>query len=174
MSYLVISSSLNPESRSRVLAREALKALKDTGVETQWLDLAEYSLPLCDGHTAYDEPQVQEVKAFVHKAEGILLAAPIYNFDVNAAAKNLIELTGSSWSEKTVGFLCAAGGQGSYMSIMSLASSLMLDFRCLVLPRFVYATGDSFEESKVSDPKIQERILELAQKLHRICQALKD
>ena len=110
MSYLVISSSLNPESRSRVLAQDALKALKDTGVETQWLDLADYSLPLCDGHTAYDEPQVQEVKAFVHKAEGILLAVPIYNFDANAAAKNLIELTGSSWSEKVVGFLCAAGG----------------------------------------------------------------
>lgn len=174
MSYLVISSSLNPQSKSRVLAQDAMKSLKDMGVETQWLDLADYTLPLCDGHKTYDQPQVQEVKAFVHDAEGILLAAPIYNFDVNAAAKNLIELTGASWSNKVVGFLCAAGGQGSYMSIMSLASSLMLDFRCLVIPRFVYATGESFEEFTVSDPKIQDRIHELTQKLHRICHALKD
>ena len=61
-----------------------------------------------------------------------------------------------------MGFLCAAGGKGSYMSIMSLANSLMLDFRCIVLPRFVYVTGESFEGDRLADPKIDQNIQELA------------
>ncbi|MDP6500219.1 MAG: hypothetical protein QF847_03295 [Candidatus Marinimicrobia bacterium] len=61
----------------------------------------------------------------------------MYNYDVNAAAKNLLELTGSGWNEKTVGFICNAGGDKSYMSVMSFANSLMLDHRCKIIPCFV-------------------------------------
>ena len=39
----------------------------------------------------------------------IVLATPVYNYHVSAATKNLIELTGSAWEDKLVGFLCAAG-----------------------------------------------------------------
>ena len=173
MSYLVISSSLNPESRSRVLAQSAFKSLQETGVSTRWLDLADYTLPLCDGDSTYDNAQVVEVAGYIEKAYGIILAVPIYNFYANAAAKNLIELAGSAWSNKIVGFLCAAGGKASYMSVMSIANSLMLDFRCLIIPRFAYATGDSFEGERLSDPKVRTRIQELTQELDRMCQALK-
>ena len=173
MTYLVISSSLNPESRSRVLAKFAFESLKEANMSTQWLDLTDYSLPLCDGHSTYDHPQVKEVAGYIEKADGIILAVPIYNFYSNAAAKNLIELVGSAWSNKIVGFLCAAGGKASYMSVMSLANSLMLDFRCLIIPRFAYATGDSFEDKILSDPKIKNRIEEMTQELNRLCEALK-
>jgi len=71
-----------------------------------------------------------------------------------------------------VGFLCAAGGKGSYMSVMSLANSLMLDFRCLIIPRFVYSTGEDFEEGEVTDPNVGDRVGELAKELDRICMAL--
>ena len=172
MAYLVISSSLNPQSRSRLLARSAFKILEKMKVPIEWLDLAKYSIPLCDGNSAYENSQVKELKDKIHHAEGILLAVPIYNYYANAVAKNLIELTGEAWSNKVVGFLCAAGGKGSYMSIMSLANSLMLDFRCLIIPRFVYTTGEAFEDGKVSDPETEDRINELARELKRICAAL--
>ena len=103
------------------------------------------------------EAQEAQGRAAVHGAEvdlthtiirapidGIVVATPIYNYDASAAAKNLVELTGRAWQNKVVGFLCAAGGDGSYMSIMALANSLMLDFRCVIVPRFVYATGGAF------------------------------
>jgi len=96
-----------------------------------------------------------------------MLATPVYNYDVSAAAKNMVELTGSAWEDKVVGFLCAAGGMGSYMSVMSFANSLMLDFRCLIIPRFVYATGDSFTGDKVTDTKVAKRIGHVAAELVR-------
>src|SRR6187397_2898113 len=139
--YLVISSSLRAGSYSRLLA-EALAA--ELAPDSELVNLRDYPLPICDGESAYAHPNVGLLGAKVTGARVIIVAVPIYNYDANAAAKNLIELTGSSWENKIVGFACAAGGQSSYMSIMALANSLMLDFRCVILPRFIYATKSDF------------------------------
>ena len=112
-------------------------------------------------------PKSKEPGSRIEEAAGILVAAPVYNFDMNAALKNLVELTGSAWEGKVVGFLNAAGGDTSYMSVMSMASSLMLDFRCVIVPRFVYATGSAFRDGVVSDRKVAGRIDELAKELVR-------
>ena len=112
MSYLIVACSLNPESRSLVLAQHAEEALRQTGATVDFMALKKNPLPLCDGDSVYTQPEVISAAERIQKAEGILLSVPIYNYDANAAAKNLIELTGKSWQDKVVGFLCAAGGQG--------------------------------------------------------------
>lgn len=173
MKYLVIACSLNPESKSRIMAATALKSLESKNAEVELIDLAELKLPLCDGATVYGDPVVQELAAKVEAADGILIATPIYNYTVNAAVKNLIELTGRAWTEKVTGFLCAAGGQGSYMAIMAIANSLMLDFRTVVIPRFVYATGDQFQGSKIAHEDLSTRIDQLSSELMRFTSALR-
>ncbi|MEC7641520.1 MAG: NADPH-dependent FMN reductase [Nitrospinota bacterium] len=162
MSFLIIATSLNPQSRSRIMAKEAQNALKEQDEDVVFVDLFKCPLPICDGQSVYETPEVQNFSETVRNAQGILLAVPIYNYDANAAAKNLVELTGDAWKEKVVGFICAAGGNSSYMSVMGLANSLMLDFRCLILPRFVYATGKSFKEGALIDGEVKNRLAELA------------
>lgn len=173
MPLLVLSSSLNSESNSRTLAREAHRVLAAAGHEATFLDLRDLPLPLCDGGNAYAHPHVAQARTAIAAADGILLATPVYNYDANAAAKNLIELTGKAWGNKVVGFACAAGGHGSYMSIMALANSLMLDFRCIVVPRFVYATERDFAGATIATPAIAQRTAELAHELARLADRLK-
>ena len=103
-------------------------------------------------------PVQKKLSAAIEGADGILIAAPVYNYDVAAATKNMIELTGSAWEDKIVGFLCAAGGHASYMSVMAYANSLMLDFRCVIIPRFAFATSDAFDGERINDKKVAERI----------------
>jgi NAD(P)H-dependent FMN reductase len=160
--YLVISASLRSASLSRMMADVLRAAYAKLGVTHQVVDLREFVLPLCDGETAYGHPHVTTLSGLIKSARVIVIATPIYNYDANATAKNLIELTGKAWENKTVGFLCAAGGSSSYMSIMGLANSLMLDFRCLVIPRFVYAKGDDFTPEKQPSANLAARIYELA------------
>jgi len=69
-----------------------------------------------------------------------------------------VELTGDAWEGKIVGFLCAAGGDSSYMAPMSFANSLMLDFRCLIIPRFVYATSEDFRDGRLHSQGVRDRI----------------
>lgn len=174
MSLLVLSCSLSPDSRSRVMARYALDALAERETEAELLDLQDWPLPLCDGEAAYDDPNVKPLTEKIAAADGLLVAAPVYNFDVNAAAKNLVELTHKAWQDQIVGFLLAAGGQSSYMSVMGFANSLMLDYRCLILPRFVYATKQAFDGEQITEPLITARIDELVEKLIAVSSALRE
>lgn len=173
--YLVISASLNPKSRSKALAEVAHAELKShTQAEVELLDLQEISLPTCDGGACYAAETVQTLSRAVTAADGILIATPIYNYDVNAAIKNVVELTGKAWTEKIVGFVCAAGGHVSYMAPMGLANSLMLDFRSLILPKFVFATGKAFDENnQLVDQEIRDRVKELSQRLIFVVEALR-
>jgi NAD(P)H-dependent FMN reductase len=131
-------------------------------VDARLIDLRDAPLPLCDGETAYEHPAVGPLSQLISDARVVMIATPIYNFDASAALKNLIELTGDSWGNKVVGFLCAAGGNSSFMSIMSLANSLMLDFRCLIIPRIVYATRNDFSDGTVNSPELRRRVEQLA------------
>jgi hypothetical protein len=49
----------------------------------------------------------------------------------------------------------------------------MLDFRCVIIPRFVYATGDAFDADQIKDPKVVRRVEEVATELIRFGQALR-
>jgi FMN reductase len=171
--YLVVSTSGNPDSNSRRMGRLAFGHLQKARVDCVWLDISEMGLPLCDADACYTQPAALKLSKAVEAADGILIATPVYNYDVSAAAKNMVELTGSAWEDKVVGFLCAAGGMNSYMSVMAFANSLMLDFRTVIIPRFVYATGRAFEGDQLKDDKIGERIAEAAAELIRFTQALR-
>jgi FMN reductase len=146
--------------------------LVSAGVAVQFFDLAVKPLPLCDGMRAYEDRNVQELADHIRHADAIILASPVYNYDVNAVAKNAIELTGRAWTGKVVGIMLAAGGQGSYMSAMGIANSLMLDFRCLIVPRFIYATNDAFQANQLRDESIRERVKQLVDDTVRISRAL--
>jgi len=167
MKHLIISTSLNSNSKSRILAKAVSKHL-----DAEFIDLQDYNLPICDGDSCYGNKQVQELRSKIEQAKGVILATPIYNFNASASAKNLIELTGDAWNNKIVGFLCSAGGKNSYMSIMHLANSLMLDFRCVILPSYVYASGEDFDGEEITNDKILDRLEKLAKELIRFTAAL--
>lgn len=171
--FLVVSTSGNTDSNSRRMARIAHAHLEKAGVVPAWLDLGEMNLPLCDADQCYLNPDAKRLSEAVAEADGILVAAPVYNYDVSAAAKNMIELSGSGWEDKVVGFLCAAGGMSSYMSVMAYANSLMLDFRTVIIPRFVYATGHAFDGDKPADQDVVRRIEQVADELVRFTAALR-
>ncbi len=168
---LIVSCSLNAGSRSHRLATAAEAVLKDDCGATL-VDLRDYDLPMCDGETTYDAPAARELAKVISSADVVLLAAPIYNYDLNAAAKNLVELTGSAWRDKVVGFLCAAGGRGSYMSPLGMANSLMLEYRCVVVPRFVYAIGEDFRDDGDLSDKIRDRIGQLCAEATKLANGL--
>ena len=140
--------------------------------DTEFFDLQDNPLPMCDGDECYDLPEVLTFREKVENADGIIMAIPVYNFNVSSGAKNIVELGGRMLYDKTFGFICAAGAKSSYMSVMSLANSLMIDFRCYIIPKFVYATKHDFENEKIINKDIEERIEELGNELIRVSKAL--
>ena len=148
------------------------KCLQKKIDDVEFFDLQKNPLPMCDGDECYDLPEVLAFREKVEKAEGIVMAIPVYNFNVSSGAKNVVELGGRMLYDKTFGFICAAGAKSSYMSVMSLANSLMIDFRCYIIPKFVYATKHDFDNGKITNSDIEDRIEELGNELVRVSKAL--
>ncbi len=162
---LVISTSLNPHSKSRTLAKIAFHDLEKRGTEAvEFMDLQTLPLPQCDGGTAYQHPNTIEAIRHITRASAIIVAAPVYNFSVSSSCKNLIELTGNEWRGKPVAFITATGSSVSYMATTGIIMSLLFDFRCHIVPKIVMADATCFsKEGDLIQTEISQRISNLVE-----------
>ncbi len=96
MSVLVVSTSLDPASRSWILAKFCVEELRALGCKPSLLDLREQQLPLFDNDKVYESTLVRDVWHRIFNAKGVVLASPTYNWGCCSELKRLIEITGST------------------------------------------------------------------------------
>ncbi len=156
----VISTSLDPQSRSARIAQLCVAKLERQGVPTGLIDLKRVPLERFDNDTVYRTPEYTQLHAQLARADGLVLCTPIYNWSVSSELKRLIEVTGSTppdgslrgaWFDKVLTFAGAAGLPHAYMAFGPLASSLMLDFKCVVNPYHIYVTERDWEEGSLRE-----------------------
>lgn len=174
MTFIILSTSLNKTSTSRLIAKQCENEFKHLNKSVELIDLNTISIPFCDAGSAYGNKTVQEISEKIRLASGIILCSPVYNYDISAAAKNIIELTGKSWTKKVVGIAVAAGAYGSLLSPYQITTSLMMDFRCVIVPKQVYVTGDAITNNAITNNDVIERISELTKTVVYFSEQLKD
>ena len=65
-------------------------------------------------------------------------------------------------NNKLIGLVVNAGAEKSYMAPLGFINSLMLDFRCLIIPRFVYSTSNDFDKNnQINNDDLLKRIDQL-------------
>lgn len=167
VTVLIVSTALRAGSKTRVIADAVRDACAAAGASATLLDLAAQPLPMCDGGACFQDSGVSAATAQVQAAAAVVLCFPVYNHQANAAAKNFVEVTNNGWSGKVVGLVANGGTDRSYLAPLSLASSLMVDHRCLVLPRFVFVTPSSFgpDGHLVAGGDIPARLADMAREL---------
>jgi NAD(P)H-dependent FMN reductase len=148
MRSLVLSSSLDASSRSEQLARIYAASLSAGGVEVEFLSLKDYPLPRFDNRDGIPaDTSYRALHDASLRADGLVLASPIYNWGCCAELKRFVEVVGtnppeepvrSPFFDKIVSFVNAAGLPQSYMAFSSLAISMMLDFKCVINPYSVH------------------------------------
>ncbi|WP_165795298.1 NADPH-dependent FMN reductase [Deinococcus koreensis] len=162
MKFTVISTSLDPESRSAWMCALAAGQLRAQGHEVTSLDLRATPLPPFDNVQGpggcYEHPHAALYHAAIAGADGVLLGVPVYTWGLGSGVKALVELTGSSdverglhgaWFDRPVTFLVSGGLDHGYLSHGAFAFGLMTDFRCVVNPHFVYATSAHWDAPEV-------------------------
>ena len=166
LKFTVFSCSLDPESRSRTLAHFSREVWTAAGHQITLSDLRDTPLPHFDNDTVFADPNFQLLHQAITSADGVVLAAPVYNWALGSVLKNLIEATGSTggqgqrsaWFDQLVTFVCSGGLPHSYMAPASLAASLMLDFKCVINPYQVYASGRDWGEDGTLSTAMQARL----------------
>jgi len=173
MHIAILNSNLAPGGKPAYLAGLLAELFAAAGHEAPVYHVGDLSLPACDGSLCYKDKKTIALTEALARAEALALVSPVYNYDLNAAAKNLIELTGGSWNGKAVGLVCTAGGERSYLSALGFMNSLGIDYRCLVSPRFVYVTREEFLEdgTLAAASPIRDRLAFLTQELPVLAEA---
>jgi NAD(P)H-dependent FMN reductase len=165
MRTLILSSSLAPRSRSRILCREVEQRLRNEGVEVDFADLGELELAPVHRPVTKD---MQALKARIHQAQNLVIGMGVHCYSISESLKMALDTCGEGLEGKFFGILCAAGGHKSYLSTQHLTQICMNEWRMIQLPRVVYATGKDFVDLAVPPGELSERLDQFAQEFRHI------
>ena len=166
MQILVLSSSLDRNSRSRELAHVCRRVLEHLRTETVFIDLTQLDVPNFDNDTIYQTQAYRQLHEVTRQSDGIVLCSPVYNWGVSSELKKYVEYVGSTPADdslegalfdKVVTFVNSGGLPHSYTAFRETATSLMLDFKCIVNPYHVYAHNRHWSEGEL-DAEMMMRI----------------
>ena len=171
--YSVISTSLNPASRSRGLAKAAVQQLQDRVRSVELVDLSAYDWPLHDGSN--DNSEVAErVKRKIGQATGVVLVLPVYRNTLAVGAMNMLQQTSKVWQRKVVGLISVAADGLSHSATLGFANSLMLEYRTFVIPDFVFVDSKSLTNGSLdANEKLSQQLRKMTKNLVRVTEALK-
>ena len=164
MTILVLSSSLDKNSRSRELARICQRVLEPFDIQTTFVDLAEFEIPNFDNDTIYQTQVYRHLHEITRQSDGIVMCSPVYNWGVSSELKKYVEYIGSTPSDgslegalfdKVITFVNSGGLPHSYTAFREMATSLMLDFKCIINPYHVYAHNRHWSNGQLGAEKMQ-------------------
>jgi FMN reductase len=171
-----LNGSLRPGSYSKQALKLALSYAERLGASVELLDLQVLQLPFCNGSDSYPGYlDVEHLKAAVRQADGLILATPEYHGSVSGVLKNALDLMGfEELAGKVTAAISILGGQSN--------SNALNDLR--IITRWVHAwmipeqvaIGQAWKafdgEGNLTDPKLEERLAELAKSLVDTAQRL--
>lgn len=142
MNVHLLSTSLSPGSRSRSLLDDVACRLDAMGVQVETTDARDLPPALCDGSPLSAYPVAYQIVADrLRRADGVIVAVPIYLFSASGVAKNLLDIVSGALEAAPVGIVSAAGSSRSHLAIGSLIVTLVLDCRAWVYPGTIQAAG---------------------------------
>lgn len=149
---LVFAGSLRAGSWNKMLAKEVVNIVEESGSSCTYIDLKDYPMPIYDGDLEQKEKlpeNAKKLKALMQSSDVIVIVSPEYNASIPAALKNTID-----WMSRTQ----EGGGSkeafdGKVFAIMSTSPGKMGGRRGLVHLRAILTTlGGNVIEQTVSVP----------------------
>ncbi|EGQ8248072.1 NAD(P)H-dependent oxidoreductase [Vibrio parahaemolyticus] len=180
MYILVVSSSLDPESRSRQIANLCIDELQSLDRQVKFVDLAELNVPNFDNDKIYQTEQYKVLHKLTSEASGLVLCSPIYNWGCCSELKKYIEYVGSTppdgsltgaLFDKVVTFVTSAGLPHSYMADSALSTSLSIDFKCIINPYNLYVHNRHWVNDALSEER-QPRLEKSMKVMDELCSLL--
>ncbi len=184
---LCFAGSLRKDSLNKKLVKIAMAGAQKEGVETTYIDLKEYPLPVYDGDLEAESglpENAKKLKAIMKEHQGFLLACPEYNSSISGALKNAIDWTSRPepgekplvcYSGKIAGIMAASpGGLGGLRGLVAVRS-ILENIGMMVVPQQVAVASalDAFDEDgNLQDPKRQASVEEIGNRVASIAAKL--
>lgn len=158
---LIIQTSLNKDSKTRIIAQEAFSiADKVSWLDVEFLDLKDYQIEFCNWKKIEEyNSDMNKIKEIVELADYYILAYPVYNYSFSWVCKNFIDIFSYYMDSKPCVII-----QNSY-SIRSfsdwyweLAKVLGLHNNIKIILPMVHSFNDDFKLDKIINIKVIEKL----------------
>jgi multimeric flavodoxin WrbA len=173
MKVLAIVGSPHANGNTSYLADQALKELSSQGVETEKIVLGQCVINPCQGHdkcgTFTQCKQKDDAPGIIEKfneADGIILASPVYFFDITAQMKAFIDRNfftfthGGQKKASCAGLMAIGGGGGADETIATLKRFAGLpEGKCFVV------SGYTGQEPAKNHPELIKQAREMGKKM---------
>ena len=154
MKIIAFLGSPRENGNTELLLKEAIRAIEDSGFKTHVFNLNSMNISPCQNCGGCDdtgicvfEDDMAQIHAAIREADRIILASPIYFFNVSAQAKIMIDRCQCFWCEKYLlkrpipegpygrkGLLLLVGGQKREIGIQCAEATAKAFFRTVTIP----------------------------------------
>jgi len=173
MKVIAIVGSPHSKGNTSYLVDEALKEIASQGIATEKILLGECVVNPCLGHENCGSFTVCKIKddapgiiSKYNKADGVILATPVYFYDVSAQMKAFIDRNfftfthSGSKKAKYAGLIAIGGGGGADETIATLKRFAGLpDENCFVV------TGYTGQDAAKNKPELVKKAKDMGKKL---------
>ncbi len=175
---VAISGSLRDGSRTLRSTQAALSGVALAGCTTELVDLRQLALPFFDGRE--DERSypraVWELLDPVGRADGLILASPVYHGTLSGALKNAIDflhLLGlDALDGKVTGLISVSGGDDGTNTLNTLAY-IARSLHFWTVPMMVAVPGSAFcGDGELRDMRIMKRLCDLGWQVARLVELM--
>ncbi|WP_423357569.1 NADPH-dependent FMN reductase [Pseudomonas citronellolis] len=171
MYVVTLAGSPSQRSRSAVLLDVARRWLHERGVEVRAYQVRDFAAEDLL-HARFDSPQVLELLEQVARADGLVIATPVYKASIAGALKVLLDLLPERALSHKVVLPLATGGSSAHMLavdyalkpvLAALKAQEMLHGVFAEDSQIAYATADA---SAQLEPALERRLLESLEQFH--------
>ena len=172
----ICGSLRGSESFTRKLLCHVMVNIAELGVSTDFLDLAELQLPMCQSPDDQpDHESIQELHRRVGEAHGLVLATPEYHNSYSGVLKNALDLLSiQELGGKVFGLIGIAGGDMGAINALSHLRTVVRGVNGHCIPQQVSLPSvyRHFEGERLTDSKSLERVQDFARSLVRCTRLL--
>ncbi|UUC52578.1 NADPH-dependent FMN reductase [Pseudomonas citronellolis] len=171
MYVVTLAGSPSQRSRSAVLLDVARRWLHERGVEVRAYQVRDFAAEDLL-HARFDSPQVLELLEQVARADGLVIATPVYKASIAGALKVLLDLLPERALSHKVVLPLATGGSSAHMLavdyalkpvLAALKAQEMLHGVFAEDSQIAYATADAPAHL---EPALERRLLESLEQFH--------
>ena len=171
MYVVTLAGSPSQRSRSAVLLDVARRWLHERGVEVRSYQVRDFAAEDLL-HARFDSPQVLELLEQVARADGLVIATPVYKASIAGALKVLLDLLPERALSHKVVLPLATGGSSAHMLavdyalkpvLAALKAQEMLHGVFAEDSQIAYATPDAPAQL---EPALERRLLESLEQFH--------
>lgn len=173
MKVVAIVGSPHLKGNTSTLVDEALKEIASRGIETEKIMLGEYAISPCQGHKECGTFTVCKIKDDVpgiikkyNEADAVILASPVYFYDVSAQMKTFIDRNFFTFTHngkkkaKCAGLIAIGGGGGADETVRTLkAFTGLKDENCFTV------TGYVGQDSVKDKPELIKKARDMGKKI---------